>query len=78
MEGVDTEDSGSGQLHMTAVHRQDAGTYSATATSPHGALNTSFTINVLCECMCVFVCDRVNMIIMKIIKKIIDYMQSKG
>ncbi|KAG7173704.1 Receptor-type tyrosine-protein phosphatase F-like 4 [Homarus americanus] len=45
--GVDGDTGAEGQLHLARVHRQDAGSYSVTATNPRASLNSSFTINVL-------------------------------
>ncbi|XP_064078820.1 nephrin-like isoform X1 [Macrobrachium nipponense] len=42
-DGEDTE----GRLEIRRIHRQEAGAYSVTATSPRGRVNASFIINIL-------------------------------
>lgn len=47
LEGVETE-TGDGLLKLSNVQRDMGGNYSVTASSVHGAITSSFTVNVLC------------------------------
>lgn len=47
LEGVETE-TGDGLLKLENVQRDMGGNYSVSASSEHGAITSSFTVNVLC------------------------------
>ena len=38
------------ELHISRISREEAGTYIVMASSPRGSINTTFTLDVLCEC----------------------------
>ena len=56
VEGIETE-TGDGLLKLEKVERDMSGNYTVSASSVHGGITSSFTVNVLCKyCRCCWCC----------------------